>query len=193
MIQTGDSLEHPTTRLRLVFRKTAQETAGEAVVFEAFLPPNGRRALAHVHPAQEERVQVLRGSIGARIGSDTTVAGPGDELKVPAGTAHRLWNAGDGTAHLVCELRPALRLESLVEALFALAAGGRANRRNVRYLLGVATIAAAHSDTVRLPFPPATVQRIALGLCGAAGKAIGYRPAGALRLADHKQPEGGNQ
>jgi hypothetical protein len=95
---------------------------------------------------------------------------------VPAGTPHKLWNAGDETAHFVCEIRPALQFESLVETMFALAADGKTNRKGMPNPLRLAVIAQAHFDTVQLPFPPAIIQRLALALAAPFGKALGYGP-----------------
>ena len=95
---------------------------------------------------------------------------PGRRLTVPAGTPHKFWNAGDDVAHFVCEVRPALQFESLLETMFALAEDGKTNRRGMPNPLRLAVIANGHLDTVRLPFPPALVQRIALAL-GAPGRA----------------------
>ena len=41
---------------------------GQAVVIETFVQPDGFVAAAHVHPSQEERFEILRGSVGFRIG-----------------------------------------------------------------------------------------------------------------------------
>ena len=114
MIQAGDAIENAVTGERLVFRKTSAETNGEAVVLEAFLKPNAFVAAAHVHPSQEERFQVLRGTIGFRLGRKKVLAGPGQRITVPAGTAHKFWNAGEEEAHFVCEVRPALQFEQLI-------------------------------------------------------------------------------
>jgi quercetin dioxygenase-like cupin family protein len=174
VIRPGDTLENPVTGERLVFRKTARETNGEAVVFEAFVQPEGFVAAAHVHPAQEERFQVLKGTLGFRIGREEHAAGPGRRMTVPAGTPHRFWNAGDGEAHFVCEVRPALQFERLIETMFALAADGRTNRRGMPNPLRLAVIAQAHFDTVRLPFPPAWLQRAGLALGAPLGRLLGY-------------------
>jgi quercetin dioxygenase-like cupin family protein len=176
MIRAGDSIENPVTGERIVFRQTARETGGEAVVIETYVRPNGFVAAAHLHPSQEERFQVLRGSVGFKVGGRKLVAGPGRRLTVPAGTPHRFWNAGDETAHFVCEIRPALQFESLIESMFALAADGRTNRKGMPNPLRLAVIARAHFDTVRLPFPPAFVQRFGLELAAPLGKALGYGP-----------------
>ena len=68
MIRAGDSIQNPITGERLVFRKTSRETGGQAVVIETFVRPNGYVAAAHVHPSQEERFEILRGSVGFKIG-----------------------------------------------------------------------------------------------------------------------------
>ena len=176
MIQIGDTIENPVTGERLVFRKTSRETGGQAVVIETFVQPNGFVAAAHVHPSQEERFEVLRGSVGFKVGRKKVVVGPGQRVTVPAGTPHKFWNAGDEEAHFVCEVRPALQFESLLETMFALAVDGKTNRKGMPNPLRLAVIANAHFDTVRLPFPPAVVQRIGLALGSPAGRLLGYTP-----------------
>jgi len=174
VIRAGDSIENPVTGERIVFRQTSHETGGEAVVIETYVKPNGFVAAAHVHPSQEERFQVLRGSVGFKIGRRKVVAGPGQRLTVPAGTPHKFWNAGEDVAQFVCEIRPALQFESLLETMFALAADGKTNRKGMPNPFRLAVIAQAHFDTVQLPFPPAILQRVALGMGAPLGKALGY-------------------
>jgi mannose-6-phosphate isomerase-like protein (cupin superfamily) len=174
VIRAGDSIENPVTGERIVFRQTSHETGGEAVVIETYVKPNGFVAAAHVHPSQEERFQVLRGSVGFKIGRRKVVAGPGQRITVPAGTPHKFWNAGEDVAQFVCEIRPALQFESLLETMFALAADGKTNRKGMPNPFRLAVIAQAHFDTVQLPFPPAILQRVALGMGAPLGKALGY-------------------
>jgi hypothetical protein len=145
-------------------------------VIETYVQPNGFVAAAHVHPSQEERFEVLRGTVGFRVGREKLVAGPGKRLTVPAGTPHKFWNAGEEVAHFVCEVRPALQFESLVETMFALAVDGRTNRKGMPSPLRLAVIAEAHFDTVLLSFPPAIVQWIGLALGSPLGRALGYEP-----------------
>jgi quercetin dioxygenase-like cupin family protein len=176
VIRAGDSIVNPVTGERLVFRQTSRETGGEAVVFETYVQPNGFVAAAHVHPSQEECFQVLRGTVGFKTGRKKLVAGPGQRITVPAGTPHRFWNAGDDVAHFVCEIRPALQFESLIETMFGLAADGKTNRKGMPNPLRLAVVANAHFDTVRLPFPPAVLQKLGLVLGAPLGKALGYAP-----------------
>lgn len=176
MIRAGDVIENPVTGERILFRTTSYETHGEAVVVEAYVEPHGAVAMAHVHPFQEERFEILRGSVGFRIGGEKTIAGPGQRLTVPAGTRHQFWNAGDEEAHFVCEVRPALQFEQLLETMFALARDGKTNRRGMPNPLRLAVVAQAHFDTVRLPFVPAVLQRLALGLGAPIGRLAGFEP-----------------
>jgi quercetin dioxygenase-like cupin family protein len=174
MIHVGDVIENPVTGERLVFRKTSRETGGQAVVIETFVQPNGFVAAAHVHPSQEEQFEILRGSVGFKIAGKKLIAGRGQRLTVPAGTPHKFWNAGDDEAHFVCEIRPALQFEPLIETMFSLAADGKTNRKGMPNLLRLAVIANAHFDTVRLPFPPAVMQRIGLAFGAPLGRLLGY-------------------
>jgi quercetin dioxygenase-like cupin family protein len=174
VIRTGDTIENPVTGERIIFRQTSRDTKGEAVVIEAFVQPEGAVAAAHVHPSQEERFEVLHGSVGFKVGGKKLVAGPGERLTIPAGITHKFWNAGDDEAHFVCEVRPALQFERLLETMFALAADGKTNRKGMPNPLRLAVIAHAHFDTVRLPFPPAWMQQMGLALGAPLGRILGY-------------------
>jgi quercetin dioxygenase-like cupin family protein len=167
MIRSGDSIENPVTGERLVFHQTSADTRGERVVFETFVRPTCFVAAAHVHPFQEERFQVLTGSVGFRIGGKRRNAGPGERLVVPPGTAHRFWNDGDDVARFLCEVRPALQFEQLIETMFGL----------------------HHFHDVRLPFPPSWVQRIGLALGAPLGRLLGYQATFALDLIPEAVPE----
>ena len=182
MIKTGDRLENPVTGEVLIFRQTARDTGGEAVVVETIVRPGGFVAGAHVHPHQSERFEVLSGRLGLRVGREEIEAGPGEVHTVAPGTPHRFWNAGEEEARFVCEVRPALDFESLIETMFTLAAEGKTNRKGMPNPLRLAVIARAHFDTVRLPFPPAWLQRAALALGAPLGGLMGYRGSAARAL-----------
>jgi quercetin dioxygenase-like cupin family protein len=175
MIRPGDRLENPVTGEVLVFHRTSEETDGEAVVLETIVRPQGFVAAAHVHPQQSERFEVVAGRVGLRVGDREILAGPCDVVTVAPGTPHRFWNAGPSEARFLCEVRPALQFESLIETMFTLAAEGKTNRKGLPNPLRLAVIARAHFDTVRLPFPPAALQRIALAMGAPLGRALGYR------------------
>jgi mannose-6-phosphate isomerase-like protein (cupin superfamily) len=174
VIHAGDTIENPVTGERIVFHKTAASTGGEYVEIEVFVKPGGVVAAAHVHPYQTERFEILGGTIGMKVGRKTITARYGDVVTVEPGTRHKFWNAGKDELHFVCVVQPALQFERLLETMFALAADGKTNRKGMPNPLRLAVIAKANFDTVRLPFPPAWVQRAGLALGSPAGKLLGY-------------------
>jgi quercetin dioxygenase-like cupin family protein len=176
MIRNGDRLENPATGEVLIFHRTSRETHGEAVLVETIVRPGGFVAAAHVHPHQTERFEVLEGTVGLRVGDQEIIAGPGGVATVEPGTPHRFWNAGETEARFLCEVRPALGFESVIETMFTLASEGKTNRRGLPNPLRLAVIARSHFDTVRLPFPPAFLQRAALAVGATLGRLLGYRP-----------------
>ena len=176
MIRKGDTIENLVAGERVTFLATSADTDGDAVVIETVVQPDGFVAAAHVHPVQSERFAVAAGQLGLKVGRKKMTLGPGKAAVVEAGTAHRFWNAGADPVRFVCEVRPALQFESLLETMFALAADGKTGRKGMPNLLRLAVIAKAHFDTVRLPFPPAWVQRTALAIGAPVGRVFGYRP-----------------
>jgi quercetin dioxygenase-like cupin family protein len=176
VIRPGDVIDNPVTGVRIIFRKTARETNGRAVVVETFVSPNGFVIPVHIHPAQEERFEILHGSVGFRLARERAIVGPGARVTAHAGVPHGFWNAGEDIAHVVCELRPALQFESLIETMFGLAADGKTNSKGMPSPFRLAVIAHAHFDTVRMPLAPALIQRVGLAVGSAAGRVLGYEP-----------------
>jgi mannose-6-phosphate isomerase-like protein (cupin superfamily) len=176
MIHTGDTIRNRVTGECITFLATSADTDGEAVVIETVVQPDGFVAAGHVHPFQSERFAVVSGTLGLKAGREKLDLGAGDVVTVDPGTPHRFWNAGDEPVRFVCEVRPALEFESLLETMFALAADGKTGRKGMPNPLRLAVIAKAHFDTVRLPFPPAWMQRAGLALGAPLGKLLGYSP-----------------
>ena len=176
MIHAGDTIENPVTGERIEFLQTSQETAGEAVLVEVTVEPRGAVAAAHAHPYQTERFEMLEGVVTFRVAGREIEAHAGDTLVVEPGQAHTFWNRGDEAARFRCTVRPALQFEGLIETMFALAADGKTNGKGMPNPLRLAVIANAHFDDVRLPFPPAWMQRVGLALGAPLGRLAGYRP-----------------
>jgi mannose-6-phosphate isomerase-like protein (cupin superfamily) len=159
MVYAGQILENPVSGERIVFRRTAADTGGELLAFELFLSPDGHVPGAHVHPEQEERFEVVKGTMKFRRGLETVFARAGDTVVVPSGVAHRFENAGNEPARVLVEVRPALRMEQLFETATALAREGRTNRKGMPKALELALFVREFEREVRAPFPPAGVVR----------------------------------
>jgi quercetin dioxygenase-like cupin family protein len=174
MIRKGDTIENPVTGERLHFLATSADTGGEVVVVEVTVQPDGFVAAAHMHPYQSEQFTIRAGRVGFKVGGKKLEAGPGDVVVVEPGVAHKFWNAGDAEAHFTTEVRPALGFERLIETMFSLAADGLTSRKGMPNPLRLAVIAQSHFDDVRLPFPPAWMQRFGLALGAPLGRLVGY-------------------
>ncbi len=206
MIRKGQTIENPITGERLRFLETSAETNGEYVLVETTVQPNGFVAAAHVHPHQTETFEIESGTLAFKLDGEEIVAGPGESVTVPAGSAHKFWNAGDTEAVFVCEVRPALGFERLIETMFGLAADGKTNKKGMPNPLRLAVIANAHFDDVRLPFPPQWTQKAGLAMGAPLGRLMGYSPvyegvgeaspAAAGRVPPHRRrpaPEAGRR
>jgi quercetin dioxygenase-like cupin family protein len=175
MIRSGDTISNPVTGESITFHQTSADTNGEAVVIETVVQPDGAVCAAHVHPFQTERFSVIGGRLGMKVGRKKLLLERGDVAVVEPGTAHKFWNMGDEPVRFVCEVRPAMKFESLLETMFTLADEGKTNKKGMPNPLRLAVIARAHFDTVRLPQPPAWLQRTGLAFGAPLGRLVGYR------------------
>src|SRR5881392_2957676 len=72
--------------------------------------PMSPRALAaplHRHTREDEYSYVLEGRLGALLGEQVVVAGPGDLVFKPRNQWHTFWNAGDVPARILEIISPA--------------------------------------------------------------------------------------
>src|SRR5215210_2705907 len=125
MARRGEVVENPITGERITFLETTGDTGGELLRFEYVLPP--RFSIPeHVHPRQEERHEVLSGTLRGRVGGRERDFGEGERVIGPAGVPHAWRNPSeDKELCIVSELRPALRMEAVLETLFGLARDGK--------------------------------------------------------------------
>jgi mannose-6-phosphate isomerase-like protein (cupin superfamily) len=162
MAYAGQILENPVSGERITFRKTASDTDGQLLEFDLELTPEGHVPGKHVHPSQEERFEVLAGTMEFKMGRRTVVAEAGELVTVPAGVAHKFANGGDETAHVRVQVRPALEMERLFETAVALAEEGRTTAKGMPKPLDLALFVSEFSDEVQGAFPPVWIQRASL-------------------------------
>jgi quercetin dioxygenase-like cupin family protein len=162
MAYAGQILDNPVSGERIIFRETAADTGGERLSIDLALAPDGHVPGKHVHPEQTERFEVTGGTMKFKMGRKTIVAHAGDVVVVPAGTAHKFENAGDGVATARVEVTPALRMENLFETAVALAEGGRTNKKGLPKPLDLAVFTKRFEREVVGAFPPVWVQKASL-------------------------------
>jgi mannose-6-phosphate isomerase-like protein (cupin superfamily) len=162
MAYTRQIIENPVSGERITFLQTAADTDGELLAIELELAPDGHVPGLHVHPAQEERFEVLHGTMRFRMGRKRITANAGDVVVVPPGVAHRFANGGEDVAVAHVEVRPALRMEDLFETTVALAEDGRTNAKGMPKPLDMALFVREFEPEVRGPYVPLWIQRAAL-------------------------------
>ncbi len=163
MIAPGETLENPVTGERFTFTHTAASTGGELLAFDFALRPGGKVPVAHVHPIQTERFEVLEGRVRFRLGLRTFVAGPGDVVEAPPGVAHGFGNAGEGEARMHVEVRPALAMEYMFAEVVALAEAGKLTRGGLpRNLITLAQLARRYDQEAHAPLIGVGLQRFLL-------------------------------
>jgi quercetin dioxygenase-like cupin family protein len=162
MAHRGQILENARSGERITFRQTAGDTDGELLAIDLELAAHGRVPALHVHPGQEERFEVRSGRMRFRKGLRNVVAEAGDVVIVPPGTAHKFANIGDQTVVVHVEVRPALRMEDLLETAAALAADGHTTRRGMPKPLDLALFAHEFRHEISGAFRPLWLQRMML-------------------------------
>jgi quercetin dioxygenase-like cupin family protein len=163
VVAPGQTLTNPITGERFTFTDTAATTDGELLAFDLALRPGGAVPIAHVHPIQTERFEVIEGQMRFRIGHRTRLAGPGDVVDVAPGVIHAFANAGEEEARLHVEVRPALAMEQMLAEVVALAEAGRMTRRGLpRSLRDLAVLARKYDQEAHAPYLSVGVQRMLL-------------------------------
>src|SRR4051794_33258079 len=162
MAHPGQTLENPVSGEKITFIQTAGDTDGELLKIELELTPDGAVPGAHIHPEQEERFEIIEGTMTFRMGLKKIVAGPGEVVTVPAGKVHAFKKAGDESAKVRVQVRPALQMEQLFEPPVALAEKGRPRAKGRPKPLDLALFVRQYRREVKAPFPPAPIVRAML-------------------------------
>jgi quercetin dioxygenase-like cupin family protein len=115
MAHEGQELEGPNG-LRLRFVRITEDL----LEMEARYPEEGSLPPPHLHPRQNERFTVLDGVVLAVIDGREAHFDEGETFDVPAGMIHQM--AGDGSARVKWQVRPALRSAQFFEDLYTGAA-----------------------------------------------------------------------
>ncbi|MDX6583919.1 MAG: hypothetical protein QOI10_3103 [Solirubrobacterales bacterium] len=176
-----------TLRLTPSESLTVVESTPEALVVEATYGAGGKPPPKHLHPIQDEHFRVLEGALYFRLGSVERDLAAGEEIDVPAGVPHQVWNPHDEPARVSWETRPAGRTERWFRAVDAL--NREAGEGKTPSPLAFATLLSEYRDTFRLTVGPDPLVGPAIKALGALGRLRGHRAEalGALgRLRGHR-------
>ena len=112
MAHAGQELHGPGGyRLRLV------KIEDELLEMEAAYGPDAALPPEHLHPRQDERFEVLEGTVRAVVDGVERRYAAGEAFEVPAGTVHTM--AGASGTRMRWQVRPALRTAEFFERLYS--------------------------------------------------------------------------
>ena len=175
-------VEDPVLKQRLSFERTVDDDGGEVLNVEVWVDPGGG-VPPHIHPAMEERFDVVSGRPSFLAGKRWQMAGPDETVVVPPGTRHAYRNTGDEVAHVICHARPPSTLQEFLEDTAALGRAGmlttgHALPKSFGALLRAAVMVHAYRDMVVLgfpPLPPPAIQRLVIPPLARLGERGGSR------------------
>jgi uncharacterized cupin superfamily protein len=170
----GQTIYNPVTHERITFRRTTKGPA-DVLAFDCRVTPGGVSLPAHVHAAQEERFQVISGTLGVMLGGKKQKLYPGDSIVLPAKIKHAWWNAGEFEVRFQVEVDPARNLETVLEAAAGMAAAGKLGKHGMPRNPFRLALMGKLSDTY-MRGVPVWMQKIGLTMACAFARALGYDP-----------------
>lgn len=180
MAASGQVIDNPSSGERIVIRETASATKGRLLSFELFLGAGGRVPGGHAHPAQEETFTVISGQMRFRRGFRVLLAGPGQRVVMSPGVYHSFANPGQSPAHVLVEVRPALRMEEVLEMAAELGRGAKPGLPSLRRVLDLVKFLREYRGEIG---PPLVAPWVTTGVtaplayvASRLGRDQGYRP-----------------
>ncbi len=168
--------------LRLENRRTgeilrmrrAHDVQGRIVlILEGTLPPGADGPPLHVHIQEREEGVVKAGTLGALVGAEKIIVPTGGTVTLPAGIAHRWWNAGDDLLEFNGQVVPVVDLDRYLQAVFAVLNASANGRPSIFHL---AHVLWRHRGTQLMAVPAPTIQQIVLPVVLFIGRILGkYR------------------
>ena len=151
---------------------TIVSSTPDALVVEATYGQGGKPPPKHYHPAQDEHFEVLEGTMMFRLGSVEHEVAAGEEIDIPEGVAHQVWNPNEEPARVTWQTRPALRTEQWFRGVDAIV---REAGDKTPSPLAFATLLSEYRDCFRLAVGPDLLVAPVIKLLGAVGRLRGHR------------------
>ena len=84
-----------------------EDSGGGFSLVEHPMAPRVLAAPLHLHTREDEYSYVLKGRVGALLGDEVVIGGPGDLIFKPRNQWHTFWNAGNEPASILEIIAPA--------------------------------------------------------------------------------------
>ena len=105
--------DRPATRDRVIVLKSAEQTAGEFFRCEYIARVVSAPPRDHIHTHQEERLEVVEGTVRCRVAGKEYALGPGEMMIIAPGTPHAVWNEDRAGSRSISEYRPAMNAQAM--------------------------------------------------------------------------------
>ena len=174
-LQPGWASENPVTGERAIVLEAPSDNPERRLVSELHLTPTAAVVGEHLHPAIDERFEVLEGRLGVSLDGTRSELGPGESVAVGAGHWHDWWNVAPEGSIVTVEVTPGDRFVEMIRTLFGLAVDGKVNAKGMPSFLQLVAIAVEFRDVILFKRPPALMQRLTFGALAPVARARGYR------------------
>ena len=176
MARAGKQIEAPQLGLRMLFRAVSADTDGEAFRLDVFVEPDQPIFGKHMHPRQQERIEVLAGGLRGEVGGEQKVLATGEVSAIPPTVMHH-WSSEPGEpTHLSVEFTPALRTEVVFETLIGLASEGKVRGSGMPRLLQASVFIQEYGDELYFPIP-GPIKMVLARIVAPVARRFGYRPS----------------
>jgi mannose-6-phosphate isomerase-like protein (cupin superfamily) len=92
--------------LGVVWKIDGPQTGGQFAIVHHPIAPHALAAPLHYHHNEDEYSYVVKGSLGALLGEDVVIAGPGTWVAKPRHQWHTFWNPGDEPCEIIEVIAP---------------------------------------------------------------------------------------
>jgi quercetin dioxygenase-like cupin family protein len=150
-----------------------RESSPEALEVLATYGPGGSPPPKHSHPRQDEHFEVLEGEVHTRVDGEERALGQGEQIEIPRGAVHQMWNRGTEPARVLWRTTPGGRTEQWFRAVDVLNRSDRVGKNGTPSPIAFAVLLREFDDTIRLA-GPAPLLRPALAAMALIGRARGY-------------------
>lgn len=178
MARAGETIENPLNRERITFLDVPSEANGDLLRIDWTMPP--RFSIPeHVHVHQEERHEIVSGTLRGGVAGRERDYGEGERILAPAGIPHAWRNPSESAdLRIISEVQPALGFDALLETYFAISQDLKTSKRRVPGdLLRLAVIVDASRDEFYPTGMPMLVWKASLtpfSALASVGRLLGY-------------------
>lgn len=156
-----------STQLKLTPTESVEvrSATAEALEVEVTYGASGKTPPKHFHPNQDERFEVLAGTLRVRVDGEERTLAAGETIEIPRGAVHQMWNPTEEPTRALWRTSPAGRTEQWYRDI---------DRQYPAGVLAFAVLLGEYRDVFRLAGPDVLL-RPALGLLALIGRARGRR------------------